>query len=310
MAKRRKKIRSEIETEILFNSDKTCCICKDPNKGGQIHHIDEDPGNNDPSNLIVVCTHHHDEIHKKSTITKGFSPNLLRKYKRIWEQTVREKRPQGHDPLRSPSGIEKTLFEFEIRRVAYEIVALSDDDIDEINQRLDFLHTIYLLEDLHEYTKQILDNLSQIAIVTGLKGGNKCCLIVDKTYDFFLHLPGREEFEIPKEDIDNLATAIRIIGIIGQFSAEFGRDTEVVKSVTRAFGSIWDILIWYDLGSHALFILDEIDEILEGCEYVYEDEEPLVSGIKEISKLHKKLKEVTIAERPDWGEVIEKLNEV
>ncbi|NQE44454.1 hypothetical protein C5S31_00345, partial [ANME-1 cluster archaeon GoMg2] len=64
MTKYRKKIPQKIEAEILFHNDRTCCICKDSNKGVQIHHIDGDPGNNIPSNLAVVCTDCHDKIHK------------------------------------------------------------------------------------------------------------------------------------------------------------------------------------------------------------------------------------------------------
>lgn len=84
-AKNRKKIPHEIEAEILYINDRTCCICKHSTKGAQIHHIDGNPDNNDPNNLAVVCTEHHDEIHKSGGFTKGISPTLLKKYKRNWE---------------------------------------------------------------------------------------------------------------------------------------------------------------------------------------------------------------------------------
>jgi hypothetical protein len=146
MAKDRKKIPRKIEAEILFRNDRTCCICRDSKKGVQIHHIDENPDNNIPSNLAVVCTDDHNKIHKWGGITKGISPILLKRYKLDWESTIRERRTQQLDPLKSSIGIEKILFEFEIRKAAYEIVASGDNNISEINQRLDFLDTLHMLE--------------------------------------------------------------------------------------------------------------------------------------------------------------------
>ena len=162
MTKYRKNIPQKIEAEVLFLNDRTCCICKDSNKGVQIHHIDGDPGNNIPSNLAVVCTDHHDEIHKRGGITKGISPTLLKKYKLEWESTVRRQHTQQLDPLKSSTGVEKVLFEFEIRKAAYEIVAFGDNDISEINQRLNFLDTLHTLED---YTEQILRALNHIDLM-------------------------------------------------------------------------------------------------------------------------------------------------
>ncbi|MFB0533400.1 MAG: HNH endonuclease signature motif containing protein [Anaerolineae bacterium] len=303
MAKRRKKIPRNIEAEILFLNDKTCCICRDSTKGVQIHHIDGNPNNNDLSNLAVVCTEHHDEIHKSGRITKGISPTLLRKYKRSWELAVRNRRAQQHGPLRSPLGIESTLFEFEIRRIVYEIVSLQDSDIAGINQRLDFLHTLYLLEG---YTEQILRDLDHIHVMLSSEQ-NKACLISKKVPEFFYHLVGPEKVEVKEKDIDNLEIAIQIVGTIGSFAAEFNKSVKIIKSVSNAFENIWNILIWYDLESLALAILDRIDEISKGCKIVYEDEAPLVLGISELSNLCEQLKAITDEEQPEWNKVLTKL---
>jgi len=305
MAKYRKKVPHDIEAEILFINDRTCCVCRDPMKGVQIHHIDGNPNNNNLSNLAVVCTNHHDEIHKSGGITKGISPTLLKKYKRNWELTVRTRRTHKYGPLKSSLGIEKTLFKFEIRKTAYEMVALKDSDIDGINQRLDFLHTLYLLEG---YTDQILRDLDHVIVMPALSDENKACLIANKIYEFFYHLVGPERVKIKKKDIGNLELAIKMIGKIGHFSAEFNKNFKVIKSVSMAFENIWDILIWYDLESHALTVLNQLDEISRACETVFEDEEPLTSGINELFKLRKKLKTITTEEQPEWKKVLAKLN--
>lgn len=306
MTKYRKKIPRKIEAEILFHNDRTCCICRDSNKGVQIHHIDGNPNNNISSNLAVVCTDHHDEIHKSGGSTKGISPTLLKKYKLDWEFTVRKQRTQQLDPLKSSIGIEKILFEFEIRKAAYEIVVLRDNNIGEINQRLDFLHTIYMLEG---YTVQIMRAFSNIALMVW-SDENKSCLILDKIPEFFYHLLGpKKEVEIKEQDIDNLEIAIKIIGTIGTFSAEFNKSVNILKSIFGAFANLWYTLLWCDLESPALIIMDQLNEISRACKTMYEDEEPLTLGINELSKFRKKLKTITDEEQPEWKRVLTRLNE-
>ena len=304
MAKDRKKIPRKIEAEILFLNDRTCCICRDSNKGVQIHHIDGNPDNNIPSNLAVVCTNHHDEIHKRGGITKGISPILLKRYKLDWESTIRERRTQQLDPLKSSTGIEKILFEFEIRKAAYEIAALGDNNISEISQRLDFLHTVYTLEG---YTEQILRAFNHIAIMVW-SDENKSCLILDKIPEFFYHLMGpKKEVTIKEQDINNLELSIKTIGTVGRFSADFNKSVKIIKSVYGAFANLWDILLWCNLESPALIIIDQLDEILKACKAVYEDEEPLTLGINELSEFRKKLKTITVEEQPEWKKVLIRL---
>ncbi|GAH63199.1 unnamed protein product, partial [marine sediment metagenome] len=101
-SKNRKKIPINIDAELLFNNDRTCCICRDRRKRPQIHHINGDTSNNSLDNLAVVCPIDHDEIHKQGGMTKGFSPVLVKKYKSSWEQSVRDVRTKGYEIGRPP----------------------------------------------------------------------------------------------------------------------------------------------------------------------------------------------------------------
>ncbi len=314
MTKARKKIPSKVGTEILFHSDRTCCICRDQSKKVQIHHIDGDPSNNHPNNLAAVCIDHHDEIHKKGGVTKGFSPLLVKRYKLDWEQAVRSQRIQQHNPLKTPLGIEKALFQFEIRKTAYEILALNDTDTNGIEQRLDFLYNIHLLEGLleeentpYKYTEQILNDLDLIVVLIALGSENKACLIANKIYEFFWHFVGPERVQIEEKGIDNLRQSIETLGTIGRFSGEFSKSLKVIESVSTAFDNIWNILIWYDLESEALLVLNQVDKILEACKTMYEDEEPLTLGIKQVTKLCKRLKRITGKEQPEWKSALARL---
>jgi hypothetical protein len=70
--KKRIPIPEEIAAEILYLSDRTCCVCNEKGKGIQIHHIDEDPSNNLVENLSVLCL----DCHHKTQIKGGFVREL------------------------------------------------------------------------------------------------------------------------------------------------------------------------------------------------------------------------------------------
>jgi tetratricopeptide (TPR) repeat protein len=95
MAKKRKKrvkIPKRIEAKVLFANDHTCCMCHDSSKDVLIHHINEDPSDNRPENLAVVCTECNNRIHRKSSVSKGYSAAEVLHYKRLWEDSVAKRR--------------------------------------------------------------------------------------------------------------------------------------------------------------------------------------------------------------------------
>ena len=80
----RKGVPAPLAAEILYASNRTCCICTEPGKPIQIHHIDEDPSNNTPDNLAVVCLH----CHEHTQISGGFGRKLdaaqVAKFREQW----------------------------------------------------------------------------------------------------------------------------------------------------------------------------------------------------------------------------------
>ena len=306
MVRYRKKIPSDIQAKTLFMNDMTCCICMDRSKGVQIHHIDGNPNNNDPNNLAVVCTDHQDKIHKLGGITKGISPEVLKKYKHDWELTVRRQRTERYGrPLKT--SLEKALFKFEIRKTCYEIVTLNDDDIDGIIQRLDFLDTLSVLE---VSTNQILQNLEYVLVLFVFGDKNKARLIANKIPEFFCsYLMGPKVIKISEETKASLELAIRIIGTIGD-SAAILHDLTIMKRVSSAFEKIWEILILYNLESYALKVLCHFDEILRLSSTSEDEHEPFAAGIDEISKLRQRLKAMTEEKQPRWENVLARLNKL
>jgi hypothetical protein len=61
-AKRKERIPipSDVKRQVTLEAGCKCCMTNCTAEIGlQIHHIDEDPSNNDPSNLILLCANHH-----------------------------------------------------------------------------------------------------------------------------------------------------------------------------------------------------------------------------------------------------------
>lgn len=69
----------DVETIVLTKCMRRCCLCwelehKDnPVLGGQIAHLDHNPGNNDPDNLVWLCLAHHDLYDGTTSQSKGLT---------------------------------------------------------------------------------------------------------------------------------------------------------------------------------------------------------------------------------------------
>ena len=66
MAKVRKKIPEKLRAKLQQEIGSECPVCRDLDVGHfEVHHLDENPENNDSSNLLMLCRMCH------SNITKG-----------------------------------------------------------------------------------------------------------------------------------------------------------------------------------------------------------------------------------------------
>lgn len=88
----------DVEADVLFKANHTCSICNNPDIGVQVAHIDDNPSNNDETNLMVLCVNHHDKAHIKSPISKSYKKQELEKYKKNWENTVAQRRKALDSP--------------------------------------------------------------------------------------------------------------------------------------------------------------------------------------------------------------------
>lgn len=96
-----KKIRVPIPddtaAEILFLSDRTCCVCNKRGKRVQIHHIDDNPTNNDIDNLSVLCFDCHDQTMIKGGFGRKLEANQIIKYRSDWQDRVRSRKEKADE---------------------------------------------------------------------------------------------------------------------------------------------------------------------------------------------------------------------
>lgn len=86
MAKQRPSIPVAVETRLLTESRRRCCLCfglsGDPlQKDGQVAHVDRNPRNNRLDNLVWLCLHHHDEYDTVRSQTKRITQTELKAYR-------------------------------------------------------------------------------------------------------------------------------------------------------------------------------------------------------------------------------------
>lgn len=82
-------IPDDIAAEILFLSDRTCCVCNVRGKQVQIHHIDENPANNAIANLSILCFECHDQTMIKGGFGRKLDANQIIKYNSEWLDRVK-----------------------------------------------------------------------------------------------------------------------------------------------------------------------------------------------------------------------------
>jgi len=92
-------ISKENAARILFASDRTCCVCRIRGRPVQLHHIDENNLNNDPSNIAVLCF----DCHRDTQIVGGFDRKLdahqIIHYRDDWIKRVHNRRSIDHGPV-------------------------------------------------------------------------------------------------------------------------------------------------------------------------------------------------------------------
>lgn len=169
---RRKAISASRADSIVFESDRTCCICEDRGRDRsiQIHHIDGNPANNAVENLAVLCLEHHNEASTPAGNARALTAGVVRKYSRSWNRKVRERRRRrSYQPRRGASGearhdeILEALACHEIVRLNYR---LSRAEITDEKQLVELFDDLFVFADYRygfRVRSELLSGMSSLA---------------------------------------------------------------------------------------------------------------------------------------------------
>ena len=97
MTKKRIPIPDDLRTKVLFEADRTCCVCRKRGKATQIHHIDGNRNHNVFENLAVLCLECHNETQIEGGFGRKLNTPLVTKYRDEWLQDVKLRRDLANE---------------------------------------------------------------------------------------------------------------------------------------------------------------------------------------------------------------------
>lgn len=130
--KNRVEIPRPLQAQVLFASDRTCCICRVKGKPVQIHHIDDNPANNVFKNLAVLCLECHNETQIQGGFHRKLDAEQVTLYRHDWLIQVSKTRAANSERLPDINDenhaveleLATSLAEIYREREEYELLAL------------------------------------------------------------------------------------------------------------------------------------------------------------------------------------------
>ena len=90
----------KVDSKVQFFSDRTCCVCREPRKFTQVHHMDGNPANNCIDNLALLCFECHGWTQVYGAFGRKLDAQQVRIYRDDWYERVEESRALVSVPAR------------------------------------------------------------------------------------------------------------------------------------------------------------------------------------------------------------------
>lgn len=134
-------------TEILVRSRRRCCLCACLEndfsvKPVQIAHIDHNPSNSNPTNLIPLCVPHHDDYDSKRSQTKGITAGEIRHYQSELDKVLQQIDEQIHVQIVGIGRNQDTLDQPSARpsaRLLGEVLQAFDEEVLRVQPSKNFI---------------------------------------------------------------------------------------------------------------------------------------------------------------------------
>jgi len=137
MRKDRPPIPADTLTALFIANRFSCCVCKSRSHSVIVHHIEEWSVSHShaPENLAVLCLEHHDAAHRRGGLTQNLTLDLIRTFKREWEEQVRRQPFGPNDTSDTPAAADALMRVGEVQRQTF-YARLSDQEIEQALGRL------------------------------------------------------------------------------------------------------------------------------------------------------------------------------
>lgn len=99
---KRIKIPADIEAEVLFQSNRLCCV--DQKRGDHMHHVDGNNSNNEFDNLALLCFDCHNEATVTGSLRKKLTPKAIIKFREHHYEVIQNDRNNSLKKLYNPIG--------------------------------------------------------------------------------------------------------------------------------------------------------------------------------------------------------------
>ena len=155
---KRPPIPSGTRKAILEANAGRCCVCRKYGLGLNIHHIDENPANNDPQNLAPICVEGHDHHHRPKAYKiqrhcSALKATTIWKRKRAWEKFVKLARQK-------PPLVRATITAYGTKKLVHAAELV----VHTLDQKIGY-HQVYHLHDgdFDHWTELILEVLCDLS---------------------------------------------------------------------------------------------------------------------------------------------------
>jgi hypothetical protein len=121
--RRRTKVPAATAAQVQFLSDRTCCVCRTSKKSTQLHHLDADPSNHNPTNLALLCLDCHNDTQMRGGFGRKLDAEQIALYRSDWYELVAAERESS----RSRAKPQHNASSFDIKMATFAADAYRDN---------------------------------------------------------------------------------------------------------------------------------------------------------------------------------------
>jgi hypothetical protein len=260
MGKIRLPVPTDLADEVLYRNDHTCCICNEPRKHVQIHHIDGNPNNGSMANLAVVCLDCHSRVTGVQGLGRRYGSGEVRRYKSAWEQIVLYRRSKYKPPTRA---VQRELIG-QIDVIICEILAAPNKA--RTKELLEILYNLHIWRGTAQIDGQIIEGFGHLAVMSGLGMPALARELARKVWEFCWHFVGPHHVKMDRIGSSFVVRCADVVGSLVTYNCLMERHLGALRASLDTAENLFDTAISYKNDKIAIAVLKAYVEGLKACE--------------------------------------------